>query len=242
MIRFQSFRWRRASGRARSVLAVDALAPLVALLRLDRKRGDRARFEPLQGDRLAGFLAIAVGALTEALQRGIDLGDQLALTIAGAASKALNIVARNKACGLVSNRLILYLPCIFCASRAWFFRQSGFAGAGAVCIDSVIQFRSATPVWVTAHSYNSYILLSTNGFREGWCRARYDWRSGIGVRGIRRSWRARKRAIAARWQVQPLHQRTSYTRGSRIYSKDIPPCAVGAGAVPACALPRFIAI
>ena len=53
------------------------------LLRLDRECGDRAGLEALERDRLAGFLAIAVGAILDALQRSVDLGDELALTVAG---------------------------------------------------------------------------------------------------------------------------------------------------------------
>src|SRR2546423_11511173 len=66
------------------LVAINLLAFFVALLRLDRKRGDGAGFQPLQRDRLAGFLAIAVGVVLDALQRRIDLGDQLALAVAGA--------------------------------------------------------------------------------------------------------------------------------------------------------------
>ena len=66
------------------VVAINALAAFVALLRFDRQRRDRARFQPLDRDRLAGLLAIAVGAVFDALQRRVDLGDQLALPIAGA--------------------------------------------------------------------------------------------------------------------------------------------------------------
>src|SRR5258707_10847200 len=66
------------------LIAIDLLAFLVALLRLHRERGDRAGLEPLQRDRLAGLLAIAVGAVLDALQRRVDLGDQLALPVAGA--------------------------------------------------------------------------------------------------------------------------------------------------------------
>ena len=54
----------------------------MALLRLDRQRGDRARIEPLQADRLAGLLAVAVRAVLDAGERGIDLGDELALPVA----------------------------------------------------------------------------------------------------------------------------------------------------------------
>ena len=46
-------------------VAVDALAPLVALLRLDAQGRDRPGIEPLQADRLAGLLAIAVSAVVE---------------------------------------------------------------------------------------------------------------------------------------------------------------------------------
>ena len=56
-----------------SVVAIDFLAALVALLRFDRQGRDRTRVEPLQRDRLAGFLAIAVSAFIDALQRRIDL-------------------------------------------------------------------------------------------------------------------------------------------------------------------------
>src|ERR1700677_565390 len=66
------------------LVAIDLLALLVALLRLHRQRGDRAGFEPLQRDWLAGLLAIAVGVVVDALQRRVDLGDQLALPVAGA--------------------------------------------------------------------------------------------------------------------------------------------------------------
>ena len=64
-----------SSPPGRSIVAVNALAAFVALLRLDRQRCDRARFEPLDRDRLAGLLAIAVGAVFDALQRRVDLGN-----------------------------------------------------------------------------------------------------------------------------------------------------------------------
>src|SRR5665213_1256826 len=66
----------------RLLVAIDLLALLVALLRFHRERGDRAGFEPLQRDRFAGLLAIAVGVVVDALQRRVDLGDQLALAVA----------------------------------------------------------------------------------------------------------------------------------------------------------------
>src|SRR6267154_1753241 len=66
------------------LVAIDLLAFLVALLGFHREGGDRAGLQPLQRDRLAGLLAIAVGAVVDALQRRVDLGDQLALAVAGA--------------------------------------------------------------------------------------------------------------------------------------------------------------
>ena len=59
------------------------LHTLVALLRLDRERGDRPGLEPAQADRLRRILAISVGAVLDPLQRIVDLGDQLALAISG---------------------------------------------------------------------------------------------------------------------------------------------------------------
>src|SRR5258705_3596537 len=66
------------------LVAIDLLALLVALLRLHRQRRDRPGFQPLQRDRLASLLAIAVGVVVDALQRRVDLGDQLALAVARA--------------------------------------------------------------------------------------------------------------------------------------------------------------
>src|SRR5258705_11737288 len=70
--------------RPNLLVAIDLFAFLVALLRFHRERRDRARLQPLQRDRLAGLLAIAVGVVLDAQQRGVDLGDQLALAVAGA--------------------------------------------------------------------------------------------------------------------------------------------------------------
>src|SRR3569833_714713 len=63
---------------AASVVAIDALAPLMALLGFDRQGGDRTRLETAQRNRLAGLLAIAVSAVVDARERLVDLGDQLA--------------------------------------------------------------------------------------------------------------------------------------------------------------------
>ena len=63
---------QRAILRLGSVVAVDPLHPLVALLRLDRQGGDRAGLQPADADRFAGLLAIAVGAVINTLQRLVD--------------------------------------------------------------------------------------------------------------------------------------------------------------------------
>jgi hypothetical protein len=60
------------------LVPIDFFALFVALLRLHRQRRDGPGFQPLQRDRLAGLLAIAVGIVVDALQRRVDLGDQLA--------------------------------------------------------------------------------------------------------------------------------------------------------------------
>src|SRR5262249_17389844 len=57
------------------------LATFVTLLGLERQRSDGSRIEPLEPDGLAGLLAVAVGALLDARERRVDLGDQLALPI-----------------------------------------------------------------------------------------------------------------------------------------------------------------
>src|SRR6266851_2219008 len=73
-----------ARGGQTLFVAINLFAFFVALLRFHRQRRDRAGFQPLQRDRLAGLLAIAVGVVLDALQRRVDLRDQLALAVAGA--------------------------------------------------------------------------------------------------------------------------------------------------------------
>src|SRR5690606_6885079 len=68
----------------RSIVAIDLLAPFVPLLGFDRQCRDGTCIEALQADRFAGFLAIAVGAFVDAADRGIDLGNELALAVASA--------------------------------------------------------------------------------------------------------------------------------------------------------------
>jgi len=53
------------------LVPIDLLAFLVALLRFHRQRRDGPGFQPLQRDRLAGLLAIAVGIVLDSLQRGV---------------------------------------------------------------------------------------------------------------------------------------------------------------------------
>jgi hypothetical protein len=60
-----------ARGGQTLLVAINLFAFLVALLGLHRQRRDRAGFQPLQRDRLAGFLAIAIGVVLDPLQRSI---------------------------------------------------------------------------------------------------------------------------------------------------------------------------
>jgi len=59
--------------RAALLGAIDLLTFLVALLSIHRKGRDRPSLEPLQRDRLAGFLAITVVVVLDPLQCGVNL-------------------------------------------------------------------------------------------------------------------------------------------------------------------------
>src|SRR5690606_16132433 len=50
-------------------------------LRFQAQRGGGPGVEPGNADRIAGFLAIAIGAVIDALERRVDLGNQLALPV-----------------------------------------------------------------------------------------------------------------------------------------------------------------
>src|SRR5487761_559938 len=63
-------------------VAVLSLAALAPLLGLDAQGGDRPRLQALDADLLAGLQAVAVAAVVDALQRLVDLANQLALAIA----------------------------------------------------------------------------------------------------------------------------------------------------------------
>ena len=56
----------------------------MAFLGFNRQGGDRAGVEPLERNLLARLFAIAIGAIVDAADGGVDLGDQLALPVAGA--------------------------------------------------------------------------------------------------------------------------------------------------------------
>src|SRR5689334_24524891 len=56
----------------------------MALLRLERQRGDGPGVQAPQGDGLARLFAEAVGAVVETAQGRVDLGDELALPVARA--------------------------------------------------------------------------------------------------------------------------------------------------------------
>ena len=51
------------------------------VLGFQAERGDGPGIEPGDTDGIAGFLAIAIGAIVDTLERGVDLGDQLALPV-----------------------------------------------------------------------------------------------------------------------------------------------------------------
>src|SRR3954451_15521050 len=75
---------KRHPTATRSIVPVNPLAPLMALLGLDREGGNWTGLQALDRDRLAGLFAIAVGSIVDPVQCSIDLVDQLALTVAGA--------------------------------------------------------------------------------------------------------------------------------------------------------------
>ena len=55
-----------------------------ARLRSHCSAGSRPSFQATQADRLAGILAITVGAVLDPAQRVVDLGDQLSLAVTSA--------------------------------------------------------------------------------------------------------------------------------------------------------------
>ena len=57
-------------------------------MRFQRHRRNRAGAQPRERNGLAGHLTIAIFALLDAAHSGVDLGDQFALTVAGALTPA----------------------------------------------------------------------------------------------------------------------------------------------------------
>ena len=72
------------TSRLLEVVPINLLATLVAFLCLNTQRRDGPRIKPPQADRLAGFLAITVCSVLDALQRRINFRDQFTLAIARA--------------------------------------------------------------------------------------------------------------------------------------------------------------
>src|SRR5215470_20039640 len=66
----------RTSRIGMSVVAVRPFHSLVPLLRLDAEGSDGPRFEAADTDRFVCLLTIAVGAVVDAMERRVDLGDQ----------------------------------------------------------------------------------------------------------------------------------------------------------------------
>jgi hypothetical protein len=60
---------------------VKSIEALTTFLGFDRQGRDRPRIKAFDRDRLTGLFAVAVGAVVDAPERGVDLGDQLALTV-----------------------------------------------------------------------------------------------------------------------------------------------------------------
>src|SRR5215469_1323111 len=83
-----TYGWGVASAVAVVAIAVLAFAPLAPLLRLDAQRRDRTRLQALDADLFAGLEAIAIGAVFDALDRVVDLANELALAVAGAQLQA----------------------------------------------------------------------------------------------------------------------------------------------------------
>src|SRR6185437_702947 len=86
LLRFHFFAVRTLSEPASArllLVPIHPLAPLVHLLRLEAEGRYWAGVEPCDTDRIAGFLAITVGAVLDTLQGRVDLGDQLTLAIPG---------------------------------------------------------------------------------------------------------------------------------------------------------------
>src|SRR5262249_55211839 len=96
-----------------SVVAVNPFATFVALLRFNRQRCDRTRFQATQRNRLAGFLAIAGGTIVGAGQGFINLGDQFALAVSRAKLNC-SIRLRRSTVSKIRMILVFFLKVLQC--------------------------------------------------------------------------------------------------------------------------------
>src|SRR5690606_37908973 len=95
--------WRpRDRGRRVASVADLLLQVLPALLLVAGALGGEARLQPVEADFLARIDAVAVLALVHALERAVDLADQLAVAVAGAQLQRILGLARG-APGLVAD-------------------------------------------------------------------------------------------------------------------------------------------
>src|SRR4051812_29053005 len=84
----------------RRLFAVELLLELAALLRLDGERRRGPRQQALDADRLAGLLAIAVGAVFDARKRLVDLLEQLAFAVTRAQLEGVLFLERGAVRGI----------------------------------------------------------------------------------------------------------------------------------------------
>src|SRR4051812_7366473 len=96
-----------ATGLARRVsVAVELLHALSTFLRLDRERGHRSREQARDADRLAGLLAVAIGAVVDHAKGFFDLLEKLAFPVARAQLERVFLLERS-AIGGIGRDLVL---------------------------------------------------------------------------------------------------------------------------------------
>jgi hypothetical protein len=106
-----------------SIVAVDALAAFVALLGLDRQRRDGSGVETAQADRLAGLLAIAVGALLDAASAASILAISLRWRsrVRSSSDRSVSFEARS-----ATSASAWFSSCRFCSVSRLSLRISSF--------------------------------------------------------------------------------------------------------------------
>ena len=87
-----------------------ALLLFLLRLALDAQGGDRTGAQALDADRLAALLADAVDAVLDALQRLLDLADQLALAVADS-QRGVAVRLEGRAIGRLGKVLLAVRPC-----------------------------------------------------------------------------------------------------------------------------------